>query len=115
MNYDLYDLGEREKGTVIELTLSAKTNIKLIDKMNYDLYQHYSDYRCATKYVEVAPYRMIIPESRHWFLMVEQNKGRIKHSVMIYPPKKAVARDDLIPIEQGAKPKEKLEEPAEEK
>lgn len=87
MQYDLYDLGDRTKGTVIELTLSAKANIKLIDKMNLDLYKYGSDYKCASKFVEKSPYRMAIPEDRHWFLMVEQ-QGKLKHSVKIFPSKK---------------------------
>lgn len=88
MQYDLYDLGDLPKGTVLELTTSAVTDIKLIDKMNLDIRKYGGEYRCAYKHVTVSPYRLQVQEDRHWFLMVAQpTPGAVKHSLKIIKPK----------------------------
>lgn len=86
MQYDLYDFGDRPKGTILEITLSTPTTIRLVDKVNFDIFQHGADYRCAKKYVNVSPYRVVIPEDRHWYLMIEPVKN-LKHSVKIIMPR----------------------------
>ena len=86
MQYIKYDLGNQRKGSVVEITLSAATNVMLMDKVNLDLMQNSHKYNYIGHYVTMSPHRMTIPEDKHWFLVIEL-LGTIKHSVKVIPPK----------------------------
>ena len=85
MQYIVYDLGEKKKDTVLEITLSLATEIRLVDKMNMDLMKNQQKYNCFNKLVNVSPYRVKIPETRRWYLLIEPQVG-LKHAVKSIQP-----------------------------
>ena len=85
MQYIIYDLGDQKKGSVAEIQLSAATNVRLIDKLNLDYMKTGHDYTYFGGYVSVSPYRITVPESKHWYVLIDL-VGQVKHSVAVRPP-----------------------------
>ena len=86
MQYVVYDLGERQRGSIAEIQLSAATNVRLIDKVNLDCMKNNREYNYYGGYVSSNPYRISIPETRHWYVLIDL-VGQLKHSVIVHPPK----------------------------
>ena len=87
MQYAFYDLGVQRKGSTAVITLSAATNVQLLDQANLDLLRHNVEYKAAIgQYVYMSPHRMTIPESGHWYVAIE-NPTAMQHSVKVLPPK----------------------------
>ena len=91
MEYVLYDLGEQKKGSIAEVQLSSATNVRLIDKVNLDLFKYGQKHTYYGGFVQKSPYRISIPESRRWFVMIDLS-GQLKHSVIVHPAKLPDAR-----------------------
>ena len=86
MQYIVYDLGSLKKGSVAEVKLSAPANVRLIDKVNLDYMKHDSDYRCFGGYAMSSPYWVSVPESKHWYLLIDLVQ-HLQYSVAVYPPR----------------------------
>ena len=86
MQYVIYDLGQHPKGSVVEIQLSSATNVRLMDKVNLDYMKNNREYNYYGGYVSSSPYRIAIPESRHWYVLIDL-VGQLKHSVIVHPPK----------------------------
>ena len=85
MQYAYYDLGEQKKNATVEITLSAATSVLLLDQGNLELLQHEQKYKSIDQYVYLSPYRITIPEERHWYIAIE-NPG-MEHNVRVLPAK----------------------------
>lgn len=86
MNYLVYDLGWLEKGKVVEVTLSAQANVKLMSALDYSYYQKGQRHSYYGGWVKVSPYRIEIPTSfQHWYVTVDLGgyEGKVSASCTV--------------------------------
>jgi len=89
--YSHYDLREQRAGTVIEITLSAIANVRLLNAANFERFTETLKHQFLGGVAKKSPIRLTIPESGHWHLVVdmEGHNGVAESSVKIVD--KAVA------------------------
>ena len=87
MNYSYYDLGQRNKGEIVEVRLSAAANVRLMNFSNYSNYKNGRKHHYYGGYVKTSPYRIPIPTSGHWYVTIDLGgyAGKVKHSVNVLP------------------------------
>ena len=87
MKFSYYDLGHLSKGQVVEVCLSAAANVRLLDSSNYNNYKNGRHHRYYGGYVKKSPYRIIVPNSGHWYITIDLGgySGTVKHSVQVLP------------------------------
>ena len=97
MKYSYYDLGNRNKGEIVEVKLSVAANVRLMDPSNYYSYRNGRRHHYYGGYVKRSPYRIAIPSSGHWYLTIDLGgySGTIKHSMRILPGALPVAKQRL--------------------
>ena len=89
--YSHYDLREQRAGTLIEITLSAIANVRLLNASNFERFTETLKHQFLGGVAKKSPIRLTIPESGHWHLVVdmEGHNGVAESSVKIVD--KAVA------------------------
>ena len=87
MNFSYYDLGQRNKGEIVEVRLSAAANVRLMNSSNYSNYKNGRRHHYYGGYVKTSPYRIPIPTSGHWYVTIDLGgyAGKVKHSVNVLP------------------------------
>ena len=87
MNFSYYDLGQRNKGEIVEVRLSAAANVRLMNSSNYSNYKNGHKHHYYGGYVKTSPYRIPIPTSGHWYVTIDLGgyAGKVKHSVNVLP------------------------------
>ena len=87
MNFSYYDLGQRNKGEIVEVRLSAAANVRLMNSSNYSNYKNGRKHHYYGGYVKTSPYRIPIPTSGHWSVTIDLGgyAGKVKHSVNVLP------------------------------
>jgi hypothetical protein len=82
-----YDLKDQRAGTIIEVTLNAVANVRLMTAPNYQRFTEVLDFKYVGGVALKSPIRMPIPESGHWHLVVdmEGHHGLAESSVKITP------------------------------
>lgn len=70
-NYLDSDLGHRQRGDVVEVTLSAWANVLLLDSSNINRYKRGEQYRYHGGLAKRSPVRLAIPSSGHWHCVVD--------------------------------------------
>jgi len=85
MNFSYYDLGYLERGQVVEVSLSAAANVRLLDSSNYSYYKSGARHKYYGGYVVRSPYRIIVPNSGHWYVTIDLGgyAGTVRHSVQV--------------------------------
>ena len=83
--YSHYDLGEQRAGTVIEITLSAVSNVRLITAGNYQRFTETLKHQFVGGVAKKSPIRLSVPEAGHWHLVVdmEGHNGLAESSVKL--------------------------------
>ncbi|NKN36672.1 DUF1883 domain-containing protein [Agrobacterium sp. a22-2] len=84
-----YDLKEQRAGAIIEVTLSAVNNVRLMTAPNFQRFKETLDFKWVGGVAKKSPIKVTIPESAHWHLIVdmEGHHGLAESSVkMIAPP-----------------------------
>ncbi|MGV8937157.1 MAG: DUF1883 domain-containing protein [Allorhizobium sp.] len=87
--YTHYDLKELRAGTIIEVTLSAVANVRLMTPGNFQRFKEALDFKYSGGVAKKSPIRLPIPESGHWHMIVdmEGHHGLADSAVkMIQPP-----------------------------
>lgn len=81
------DLGQRNKGEIVEVTLSAAANVRLMDSSNFQHYRNGRNHKYHGGLVKRSPFRVQIPRSGHWHLAVDMQGlvGSVKASARILP------------------------------
>lgn len=87
MNFSYYDLGQRNKGEIVEVSLSAAANVRLMNSTNYNNYKNGRKHHYYGGYVKTSPFRISIPTSGHWYVTIDLGgyAGKVKHSVNMLP------------------------------
>ena len=90
MKYWFHDIGEVEEGKVLEVALDQPAIIRVMDEKNYDSYKNNQSYSCITSNVTVSPYKVKLPRTAHWFVVIDPDgrSGMIKSNIKVYQAKK---------------------------
>ena len=97
MKFSYYDLGQRKKGEVVEVRLSAAANVRLMNSSNYSSFKNGKRHHYYGGYVKRSPYRISIPSSGYWYVTIDLGgyAGTVKHSVEILPGALPIAQQRL--------------------
>ncbi|MDE1991900.1 MAG: DUF1883 domain-containing protein [Rhizobiaceae bacterium] len=83
--YSHYDLSEQRAGIVIEITLSAVANVRLMNGPNFQRFTETLKHQFVGGVAKKSPIRLTIPEAGHWHVVVdmEGHHGMAESSVKI--------------------------------
>jgi len=88
MQFQKYDLGNLQKGQIVEVTLKGSAaNVRLMDSSNFQNYKSGRQHKFSGGYVTRSPYRVSVPNSGHWYVAIDLggHSGRISSSVNVLP------------------------------
>ena len=95
-SYTHYDLDMQRAGTVIEITLSAIANVRLMSQGNFDLFKNARQHKFLGGVAKQSPVRLKIPDNGHWHVVcdMEGHPGKAESSIKVVPaaPQKPVQR-----------------------
>jgi len=85
MDFVHHDLSQLSGGEVVQVTLATAANVRLLDEANFSAYRQGRQYRYYGGYVTQSPYRVRVPASGHWHLVVDLGgyPGQIRSSVRV--------------------------------
>ena len=86
-----YDLKAQRAGTVIEVTLNATNNIRLMTAANYQRFTERLDFKYVGGLARKSPIKLTVPENGHWHLIVdmEGHHGLADSTVKVVAPPQA--------------------------
>jgi len=81
------DLGYRQRGEIVEITLSSGANVRLMDSSNFSNYRSGRQHRYYGGLAKQSPIRLTIPNSGHWHVAVDMQglRGSTRASVRVLP------------------------------
>lgn len=81
------DLGHRQRGEIVEITLSSGANVRLMDSSNFSNYRSGRQHRYYGGLAKQSPIRLTIPNSGHWHVAVDMQglRGSTRASVRVLP------------------------------
>lgn len=88
MKFIHHDLGNLERGQIVEVTLSGSAaNIQLLDSTNFNNYRNGRRYSYIGGLAKQSPIRLQIPRSDHWHVAVDMRglRGTVRSSAKILP------------------------------
>ncbi|WPE19809.1 DUF1883 domain-containing protein [Shinella zoogloeoides] len=95
-SYTHYDLDMQRSGMVIEITLSAVANVRLMSHANFDLFRNARQHKFIGGVAKQSPIRLKIPQSGHWHVVVDMEglPGKAESSIKLVPqaPQKPAPR-----------------------
>jgi len=65
------DLGQRQRGDIVEVTLTSGANVRLMDTSNFNQYRRGERHSYHGGLAQQSPTRLAIPNSGHWHLTVD--------------------------------------------
>ena len=65
------DLGYRQRGEIVEITLTSGANVRLMDSSNFSSYKYGRQHRYYGGLAKQSPIRLAIPNSGHWHVAVD--------------------------------------------
>jgi hypothetical protein len=86
MNFTHYDLGYKNGGQIVEVTLSGSAaNVRLMDNSNFQSYRNGRQHRYYGGLVKQSPFRIQIPNSGNWHLTVDMQGliGTVRSGIRI--------------------------------
>ncbi len=83
-----YDLKGQRAGTVVEVSLNAVNNVRLMTVGNFQRFKEMLDFKYIGGVAKKSPVRLVVPEDGHWHLIVdtEGHHGQAGSSVKVTPP-----------------------------
>lgn len=86
-SYTHYDLEMQRAGTVVEITLSAIANVRLMSHGNFDLFKNARQHKFLGGVAKQSPIRLKIPDNGHWHVVVdmEGHPGKAQSSIKVVP------------------------------
>lgn len=87
MKFLYYDLGNLEKGKIVEVSLSAQANVKLMTSSNFSNYKNGRRHSFYGGRALKSPIRITVPSSAHWYVTIDLGgfAGSVKASVNVLP------------------------------
>ena len=89
-----YDLKGQRAGTIVDVTLSAVNNVRLMNAGNFQRFKELLDFKYVGGIAKKSPIRLVVPEDGHWHLIVdmEGHQGMADSAVKVTPPPAAAQR-----------------------
>ena len=66
-----FDLGQRKRGEIIEVTLTGGANVQLMDVANLSQYKNNQKCRYYGGLAKQTPYRLAVPEAGYWHVIID--------------------------------------------
>ncbi|MBN1117501.1 MAG: DUF1883 domain-containing protein [Bacteroidales bacterium] len=88
MQFTHYDLGNKSRGEIVEITLSGSAaNVRLLDSSNFQSYRNGRAHRYIGGLAKQSPVRLQIPNSGHWHVTVDMQglRGTVRSSIRMLP------------------------------
>lgn len=88
MNFTYYDLGHKQRGQVVEISLSGSAaNVRLMDSSNFQNYKNGRQHSYRGGLIKQSPVRLTIPSSGHWHVTVDMQglRGTVRSSIRMMP------------------------------
>ena len=91
--FNHFDLREQRPGTILEVTLSAVNNVRLMNATNFQRFKEGLDFKYLGGVARKSPVKMVIPELADWHLIVdmEGHHGLAEATVKLVAPPAARA------------------------
>jgi hypothetical protein len=67
------DLGDLNKGDIVEVTLTAAANVRIMDPENFLLYKDGLQFQYYGEHFLESPAKITIPETGHWHLSIDMD------------------------------------------
>jgi hypothetical protein len=85
MEFVHYDVGHLQTGSVVEVTLDSRANVRLLDEPNFRTYTGNGRYRYYGGEAVHSPVRLQVPHSGHWHVAIDLGggSGQIRSSVNV--------------------------------
>jgi len=99
MQYQSYDLGQRQAGEIVEVTLKGSSaNVKLMDSSNFSNYKSGRRHTFYGGHVTRSPYSVPIPNSGRWYVTIDLGgyRGTVSSSVNVLPGRSPAARQPSL-------------------
>lgn len=88
MQFQHYDLGHRNAGEIVEVTLSGNAaNVRLMDSSNYSSFRSGRSHRYQGGLAKRSPVRLLVPRSGHWHVTVDLGglRGQVRSGIQVLP------------------------------
>lgn len=81
------DLGYRQAGEIVEITLTSGANVRLMDSSNFSSYRSGNRHRYIGGLAKRSPLRLQIPSSGYWHVAIDMQglQGSTRASVRVLP------------------------------
>jgi hypothetical protein len=87
MQFIQNDLGYRNRGEIVEISLTSGANVRLMDSSNFSSYKNGRNHRYIGGLAKQSPIRLAIPNSGHWYVAIDMQglRGSTRASVRMLP------------------------------
>jgi hypothetical protein len=87
LNYLQFDLGNRQRGEIVEISLTNGANVRLMTSSEFSSYKSGRQHRFIGGLAKRSPVRLQIPNSGHWYVAVDMQglRGSTQASVRTVP------------------------------
>ena len=87
MNFLKYDLGNLNRGQIVEVSLNAQANVKLMTSSNFNNYKKGRRHSYYGGLAKKTPVRLTVPSNNHWYVTVDLGgyAGKVSASVNVLP------------------------------
>jgi hypothetical protein len=88
MQFIQHDLGQRQRGEIVEITLSGNSaNVRLMDRSNFSSFKNGRQHRYYGGLAKRSPVGLRIPHGGHWYVTVDMQglRGSVRSSARILP------------------------------
>ena len=87
MSFLQFDLGSRQRGEIVEVTLSSGANVRLMTSSEFSNYKSGRGHRFIGGLAKKSPLQLQIPSSGHWYVAVDMQglRGSTRASVRTLP------------------------------
>ncbi len=81
------DLGHRQRGEIVEITLTSGANVRLMDGSNFSSYKNGRRHQYIGGLAKQSPLRLQIPNTSHWHVAIDMQglQGSTRASVRVLP------------------------------
>jgi hypothetical protein len=87
MNFIHTDVGPRQAGAVVQVTLSSVANVRLMDANNFNNYKNGMKHIYTGGVARESPLRLTVPSFGHWHVAIDssgiQGSSQIKATVKV--------------------------------
>lgn len=85
--YIHHDLGYRNGGEIVQVTLSAAANVRLMDNSNFNNYKNGRGHQYIGGLARQSPVNLTIPHAGNWYVTVDMVglRGSVRSSAQVLP------------------------------